>query len=224
MSENNRKQFQDCRFQTTLELNGNMICQRYFDITNFNPKSLSSIELKKAIARNVQVIKNDLVSKTRIALSYIYDEEHVSSKQGKTSYWYKLNDEFRNPLAKTNTFKYSFLMDGKVIISEEWDGSVYPSIVCSKIDITNKKFEFADTNVDALSPINKILKMMSAGKTDLNSEAIRNLCEVCSRLNKAYTKTTKTLPLSLEKAQEEIYEGYRSMANKRAKINNYRER
>lgn len=56
------------RFEFVLTTGGNIICQRYFKINNFNPKSLGSYELTSAVRHCVAVIDNDLKDKTAIYL------------------------------------------------------------------------------------------------------------------------------------------------------------
>ena len=41
-------------FEFILKINGNIICQRYFPINNFNPDVLDSMELKELIAEAKQ--------------------------------------------------------------------------------------------------------------------------------------------------------------------------
>lgn len=56
------------RFEFVLTTGGNIICQRYFRINNFNPKSLGSYELTSAVRHCASVIDNDLKDKTAIYL------------------------------------------------------------------------------------------------------------------------------------------------------------
>lgn len=56
------------RFEFVLTTGGNIICQRYFRINSFNPKSLQSYELTSAIRHCASVIDNDLKDKTAIYL------------------------------------------------------------------------------------------------------------------------------------------------------------
>ena len=56
------------RFEFVLTTGGNIICQRYFRINNFNPKSLGSYELTSAIRHCANVIDSDLKDKTAIYL------------------------------------------------------------------------------------------------------------------------------------------------------------
>ena len=56
------------RFEFVLTTGGNIICQRYFRINAFNPRSLQSYELMSALRRCAKVIDNDLKDKTAIYL------------------------------------------------------------------------------------------------------------------------------------------------------------
>jgi hypothetical protein len=57
------------RFEFVLTTGGNIICQRYFRINVFNPKSLQSYELTSALRHCAAVIDGDLKDKTAIYLS-----------------------------------------------------------------------------------------------------------------------------------------------------------
>lgn len=56
------------RFEFEFTFNGIIICQRYFRINEFNPKSLRSYELTEAIRRCAMIIDNDLKDKTHAYL------------------------------------------------------------------------------------------------------------------------------------------------------------
>ena len=56
------------RFEFELTVGENIICQRYFRINNFNPKSLKSYELIEALRKCVTTIDNDLKMKTQAYL------------------------------------------------------------------------------------------------------------------------------------------------------------
>ena len=56
------------RFEFELTVGDNIICQRYFRINNFNPKSLKSYEIVEALRKCVTTIDNDLKMKTQAYL------------------------------------------------------------------------------------------------------------------------------------------------------------
>ena len=67
------------RFEFELTVNGNIICQRYFKINNFNELSTHSLEVIDAIRRCVNLIKDDLRAKTEMYIRHmtplIFDNE-----------------------------------------------------------------------------------------------------------------------------------------------------
>ena len=76
-NESNQKDYKE-RFEFVLTTGGNIICQRYFKINNFNPTSLKSYELTSAIRNCAAVIDRDLRDKTHEYLS-IYAPKTFSS-------------------------------------------------------------------------------------------------------------------------------------------------
>lgn len=57
------------RFEFILTNNGNIVCQRLFNVFGFRPQALSSLELIDAFDYAVTLIQNDLKSKSRIYLA-----------------------------------------------------------------------------------------------------------------------------------------------------------
>lgn len=58
------------RFEFKLTVGDNIICQRYFKINNFNPRSIRSYELAQTIRECANRIDADLKDKTQIYMSY----------------------------------------------------------------------------------------------------------------------------------------------------------
>jgi hypothetical protein len=80
------------RFEFRLTVGDDIICQRYFRIGNFNPRSLRSMELADTIRSCGQTIDNDLKSKTQIYLeifaprifnSMAEFEEYIASEKNR---------------------------------------------------------------------------------------------------------------------------------------------
>lgn len=58
------------RFQFLLYVNENVICQRYFRISNFEYSSIESLELKEVLDDCVKMIQQDLIEKSRVYMWY----------------------------------------------------------------------------------------------------------------------------------------------------------
>lgn len=200
------------RFQFQLQVNDNIICQRYFKIPRFNSESLTSQELfetlggyrgpkqeqmsylgtKKGV---VQLIKRDLESKSRIFTRSTQDCRTKMTGFAKDENGNPVNEvtyaEYEpKPYDETEfvkpwdvTFKFLFLVDDRVIYEEIWDGSQYPKYVRNSVDITNARSQYP------------MVQLMNMGKDDLVVEIIKRICEVCSNGDsetvKQYTKSTK---------------------------------
>ena len=79
-AESQQKDYKE-RFEFVFTTEGNIICQRYFRINNFNPTALRSYELTNAIRRCASIIDRDLKDKTQIYLSIYAPRVFESEKE-----------------------------------------------------------------------------------------------------------------------------------------------
>lgn len=106
-------------YEFRLLIGDNIICQRYFRIPNFNPNSLSSMELTETLRNCANMIDSDLKSKTRVYTWYMTPLVFNTEKE--------MRDWFANPgnsyrvrvcenvVVKENDFR-EFMWDGKNLI------------------------------------------------------------------------------------------------------------
>lgn len=191
------------RFEFIYKINDNIICQRFFKINNFNDQVIYSTELYDTINEITDLLDNDLKSKSRIYTWYMYDKDHVDEEFipqinegifGESAHYsdnshpeigtYDTQKIVENtkvylPVNKTS-FKFSFCMDGREVISRMWDGDSYPNFVKNSVDISNKKYLFTNTNESFMKFENILLKKMSIDKDDLIPIIIKKLCYICS--------------------------------------------
>lgn len=73
------------RFEFVLFADNNIICQRYFQINNFNPIALGSYELTEAVRECVNLLNKDLKEKSQTYLE-IYAPKVFSSKEEMAAY------------------------------------------------------------------------------------------------------------------------------------------
>jgi len=106
----------------------------------------------------------------------IFRKEYVENRQIE-------DDETFNtdrPLDGEVTFKFSFLIDDKIVFEKIWDGNVYPKFVRNGVDLSN--YHSLSKNVD-LSSMNfgsALVRHMQLGKINLISDFIRRICETLS--------------------------------------------
>ena len=189
------------RFQFYLSVNDNIICQRYFKINGFNNESLESLELKETLDECVQMIQQDLVSKSRIFMWYTRDEPlkftgFTKNSTVSTYFTYPENttDKYSdNEKLNENEvqFKFTFSVDNKPVYEHIWDGTVYPKYVRNGVDLTNSDVLYRDREPLSLHFSVAIVRYLTNGRNDLVYHIIKKICEVMSFQNGEvkYTKS-----------------------------------
>lgn len=196
------------RHQFVLSANGNIICQRYFKVNGFNPKSLNSEELYYTIRDIVHMIKDDLKSKSRIytaitmgkstKLTGFYKGEKLSNSDAALVF----QDDVRGEVALSNgtvlnktyidydveeevddspfTLKFSYLFDDKVVYEEVWDGTVYPKYVRNCIDLSNSNASYKNVDPMRMTFSQQMTKSLNSGRADLIYNIIKLFCDTLS--------------------------------------------
>lgn len=119
--------YEKFRFEFLLSVNGHIICQRLFDIRNYNEKVLNSIDLKWLVDDCVRIIQDDLKQKSVDQLWKYYNPyiEQTQEDVNKTK-----SDRDRN-----HNFDFEIRVDKKTVIKRQFDGSVYSPNVRYQVDI-----------------------------------------------------------------------------------------
>lgn len=199
------------RHQFVLSANGNIICQRYFKVNGFNPKALQSEELLETFRKAVDLIKEDLKSKSRIYTSItmkktikmtgFYQGDDLSFEDAclvcddsvrgivQLSNGTVLNKEY---LDYENTeeeidnvpfeLKFTYLFDDKKMYEEIWDGKIYPKYVRNCIDLSNSNASYKNADPMHMSFSQQIAKSLNEGRKDLIYTIIKMFCNTLSNI------------------------------------------
>lgn len=127
----------------------------------------------------VQLIQRDLESKSRIytwataicktkMTGFIKNEDGTKTKETFVEWEPKPWDETEFVKPWEVVFKFTFLVDDKVVYEKIWDGSNYPKYVRTSVDLTNSNSQFP------------LVQLMNQGKQDLVVEIIKRICNVAS--------------------------------------------
>lgn len=177
------KEFREERFEFALYVNNFVICKRNFKINNFIEDSMQTLEFKEKVDEIVNMIHEDLKSKSRVATWYYADSDPDN----------EFNKELLAPWECT--FKFVITDNKKEIISKIWDGYCYPKSVREKVDLTNKtvkiinkdgtvfsydKDVYFTNNKDRLNPELYVLRSQIIDKPDLLLIITKKICELCS--------------------------------------------
>lgn len=193
-----KKDFKDevFRFEFALYINEFLICRRGFRINGYVDGSMQTQEFKDEIDKIVELIDDDLKSKSRVWTWYHYWPENPEVEPELTT----------DPLIEEGecVFKFVVYDNGNEVISKIWDGRYYPSFVRKNVDITNKtvkitkddrtmtydKETFFATHGNQLSGELYVLKAMIMDKGNLIPLIQKHINEVCSSFDGFYEKSS----------------------------------
>lgn len=221
------KEFKEERFEFALYVNNNVICKRNFKINNFIDESMQSLDFKLKVDEIVEMINDDLKSKSRVFTWYYGD----------------VADIFQDPLPELIepliepwecTFKLVISDNKKEVITKIWDGYGFPKSVREKVDIANKtvklttkdgrtytydKESYFEDNKDRLSAEMYVLKAQILDKPDLLLAITKKICEVCSPREDSYKVTSDYVLSDIYKDREyEVLENGELKRDKNGKL------
>lgn len=101
------------RFEFVLTINGNIVCQRYFRINNFQEKALGSVYLATALQECQAAIDNDLKEKSKIYLELTAPQ--VFNNREEMAKW------VANPTFSLDVPSYAVLRDEDAVFV--WNGN-----------------------------------------------------------------------------------------------------
>jgi hypothetical protein len=112
------------KLEFLLKLNKNIICQRYFNVKNFNNRALSSYLLHEVMSEIKESIKEGLKQKS---LDYLYSNYNPYTN------FVKLPQNEDN--VESNDFTMTLLLGNKEVYSTKFTGKNYPPNVRYTVDI-----------------------------------------------------------------------------------------
>lgn len=146
-----------------------IVVKRDFNIYNFDPESLVSMELKECIDDVVGLIDRDLKSKSRVYLWYNFDENYATPELTE-----RVSDEPKF------LFKFTLYDRGKSVITKAWSGDFYPAHVRNNVDLTNKKYKYDNYRGVEMDFSKQIAQRAAADKVDLTTLIMKHISTTCS--------------------------------------------
>lgn len=131
---NDYNRHEELNFQFVLYINDNIICQRYFNVSDFNEKSLKSLELKELML-NITGMNNGKLGSLGIipkflqkkALTYLWDSYNPYIQQ--------TEENIRTVVDKKDVFQFEIKMDEKVVAKSQFSGSYFPPKIRYAVDV-----------------------------------------------------------------------------------------
>lgn len=113
------------RFEFVLCINGGkIICQRYFEVKNYNENMLNTIDLMWCVEEIASIVQEDLKKKSE---EYLWGQFNPYEPQ--TDY------QVINIWDKEDIFDISIKVDERVVAVKQFTGNLYPQRVRYSVDI-----------------------------------------------------------------------------------------
>mgnify|MGYP000212042379 CR=1 FL=1 len=191
-------------FEFVLNINGNIICQRFFNIHNFNEDVIDSLEMKELLnsiagTNNGEwgeygIIPSFLKERSCEYLQFFEDNQHLS---------YKNRDNDSSIWDKEDVYSFEIKIDGVVVGVTQFDGNTFPPKIRYKVNLKHK------TNI--------------WGEKQLNEKGTAIQLDIIPRITKAIKKTFSQKSYTKEymgynldyltKQREEYNEKYQTLYN-----------
>jgi hypothetical protein len=127
----NSKRVEEQRFEFLLYINNHIICQRYFNIKDFNEDCVNSLEIKELIDSiigmnngRLGIIPHHLQKKT---LDFLWEGYNPYSITPETAP--------KNVYEKIDNFQFEVKVDKKMVGKGQFCGNVFPTKVRYAVDI-----------------------------------------------------------------------------------------
>lgn len=134
MTTNTIKKFEEQRFEFILYINKHIICQRYFNIRDYNEESVRSLEIKELMDTIVGmnngnygtmgIIPNHFKKK---AVDYLWKNYNP--------YFQQKEENPKNNFEKEDIFDFEIRIDKETVAKSTFSGNFFPPQVRYQVDI-----------------------------------------------------------------------------------------
>jgi hypothetical protein len=134
------KKIEQHPFEFVLRINGHFICQRYFNIHNFNPDVIDSLELREVLNTiagmnngewgQCGIIPQYLKDRSNEYLEFFESNPQLSNK-GK-------EDEVKDVWEKDDIYTFEIRIDGEVIGITQFAGNHFPPKIRYKVNLKHE--------------------------------------------------------------------------------------
>lgn len=114
------------KFEFILYINGNIICQRYFSVKNYNKKVIKSLDIYDCVTDCVKIIEDDLRQKTE---DYLYKQYNPYQEQTQEDI------QVVNIYEEEDVFDFEIRVDERTVAMRRFSGNKYPQRVRYSVDI-----------------------------------------------------------------------------------------
>jgi len=128
------KKVEEQRFEFSLFINNHIICQRYFNIRDYNEDSIKSLEMKELID-NIVGVNNGTFGELGIIPRHLKNKAINYLWENYNPYMPKLEDPTKITSDKIDDFQFEIKVDKKTVVKGGFSGNLFPPKVRYAVDI-----------------------------------------------------------------------------------------
>ncbi len=128
------KKIEEQRFEFVLYINDHIVCQRYFNVKDYNPDSIKSLEMKELIDRlaglNIGTIGQHGMIPSRLkkqSVDYLWENYNP--------YFVQTEENSKGKTEKIDTFQFEIKVDKVMVAKTQFSGNIFPPKVRYQVDI-----------------------------------------------------------------------------------------
>jgi len=131
---NTFKKIEEQRFEFVLYINNHIICQRYFDIRNYNEDSLNSYEMKELLD-NITGMNNGDFGSLGIIPKQLKNKSVDYLWENYNPFYLKIEEGSKNIFEKIDNFQFEIKIDKIVVAKSYFSGNFFQPKVRYAVDI-----------------------------------------------------------------------------------------
>lgn len=131
---NTNRKMEEQRFEFVLYINKHIICQRYFNIKDYNEKSVNSLEMKELMDRIVGM-NNGSHGNMGIIPAHLKNRSIEYLWKNYNPYYPQKEDVYKNIFEKEDTFHFEIKVDKVTVAQSVFCGNFFPQQVRYQVDI-----------------------------------------------------------------------------------------
>lgn len=128
------KKIEEQRFEFVLYINNKIICQRYFNIRDYNEDSIKSLEMKELID-NIVGMNNDDIGTLGIIPNYLKNKSVDYLWDNFNPYYVQTEETTKFNTDKEDTFQFEIKVDKMTVAKSQFQGNLFPPKVRYQVDI-----------------------------------------------------------------------------------------
>lgn len=133
-SMNEDGKFEEQRFEFVLYINNHIICQRFFNIRDFNEESIKSLEVKDMMD-NIAGMSNGEYGGLGIIPRHLKEKSLTYLWDNYNPYYLQQDDSNKNIFEKEDLFQFEVKVDKQSVGLTQFSGNYFPPKVRYAVDV-----------------------------------------------------------------------------------------